>query len=62
MLDELDRKLAAGQVDLASELAEAELLFGPGELEEWHAAAPALGAKDRHGKVSSGTLRGRRRA
>ena len=56
MLDELDRKVAAGQADLASELAEAELLFGPGDVEEWHAAAPGLGAKDRHGKVSSGTL------
>jgi starch synthase (maltosyl-transferring) len=53
MLDELDRKLAAGQTDLASELAEAELLFGPGDVEEWHSAAPALGAKDRHGKVAS---------
>ena len=41
MLDELDRKLAAGQTELASELAEAEALFGPGELEDWHAAAPA---------------------
>ena len=56
MLDELDRKLAAGQEDLASELAEAELLFGPGELASWHAAAPELGAKDRHGKTSSKTL------
>ena len=56
MLDELDRKLAAGQKDLASELAEAELLFGPGGVEEWHAAAPALAAKDRHGKVSSAAL------
>jgi starch synthase (maltosyl-transferring) len=56
MLDELDRKLAAGQVDLAGERAEAELLFGPGDVEEWHAAAPGLGAKDRHGKVSSATL------
>ena len=56
MLDELDRKLAAGQADLAGETAEAELLFGPGDLVEWHADAPALGAKDRHGKVSSATL------
>ena len=56
MLDELDRKLATGQVDLAGETAEAELLFGPGDLEVWHAAAPGLGAKDRHGKVSSGML------
>ena len=30
MLDELDRKVAAGQADLTGETAEAELLFGPG--------------------------------
>jgi starch synthase (maltosyl-transferring) len=52
MLDELDRKLAARQTELTSELAEAEALFGPGELEAWHDAAPALGAQDRHGKAS----------
>ena len=52
MLDELDRKLAAGQTELAGELAEAELLFGPGDLDEWHAAAPGLGDRDRHGKTS----------
>ncbi len=56
MLDELDRKLAAGQVDLASETAEAKLLFGQGDLEEWHAAASRLGGKDRQGKVSSPVL------
>ncbi|HUQ22451.1 MAG TPA: alpha-1,4-glucan--maltose-1-phosphate maltosyltransferase [Gaiellaceae bacterium] len=56
MLDELDRKLAARQPDLTGELAEAEQLFGPGGIESWRAAAPALAAKDRHGKVSSGTL------
>ena len=56
MLDELGRKLAGGQVDLTSETAEAELLFGAGGLEEWHAAAAGLGAKDRHGKVSSAVL------
>jgi len=52
LLDELDRKLAAGQKELEGELSEAEALFGPGSLEEWRAAAPALGAKDRHGKTS----------
>jgi starch synthase (maltosyl-transferring) len=51
LLDELDRKLAAGQADLAGETAEAEALFGGGELEDWRAAAPKLGAKDRHGKT-----------
>ncbi len=56
MLDELDRKLTGGQADLAGELAEAELLFGPGKLEKWRAAAAGLGAKDRYGKAASGTL------
>jgi starch synthase (maltosyl-transferring) len=56
LLDELDRKLAAGQEDLASELAEAEALFGPGELEDWRAAAPGLALKDRHDKVRSAPL------
>jgi starch synthase (maltosyl-transferring) len=51
LLDELDRKLAAGQTELAGELSEAEVLFGPGKLEDWRLAAPALGAKDRHGKT-----------
>jgi starch synthase (maltosyl-transferring) len=51
ILDELDRKLAAGQTELASELAEAAAVFGPGELEGWRFAATALGAKDRHGKA-----------
>lgn len=51
MLDELDRKVAAGQTDLGGENAEAELLFGAGDLDSWHEAAPALGAKDRYGKT-----------
>ncbi|MBA2462566.1 MAG: alpha-1,4-glucan--maltose-1-phosphate maltosyltransferase [Actinobacteria bacterium] len=49
-IDELDRKIAAEQADLAGELAEGEALFGGGELEDWRAAAARLGAKDRHGK------------
>jgi starch synthase (maltosyl-transferring) len=56
LLDELERKLTAGQTDLAGERAEAEALFGPGELEAWRAAAPALAAKDRYGKVASRPL------
>jgi starch synthase (maltosyl-transferring) len=52
LLDELDRKLAAGQTELAGELSEAEALFGPGELETWRESAPARGAKDRYGKTS----------
>jgi starch synthase (maltosyl-transferring) len=51
LLDELDRKLAAGQTELAGEYSEAEALFGRGELEEWRIAAPALGQKDRYGKT-----------
>ncbi|MDQ3066688.1 MAG: DUF3416 domain-containing protein [Actinomycetota bacterium] len=51
MLDELDRKLAAKQTDLAGETAEAEVLFGPGELEGWRAVASALASKDRYGKT-----------
>jgi starch synthase (maltosyl-transferring) len=53
LLDELDRKLSAGQTDLTGEQAEAAALFGDGEYEDWREAAPALGAKDRHGKVAS---------
>jgi starch synthase (maltosyl-transferring) len=56
LLDELDRKLAAGQADLTGEKAEAETLFGAGEYDDWRAAAPGLGAKDRHGKVASQPL------
>jgi starch synthase (maltosyl-transferring) len=52
LLDELDRKLAAGQADLEGETVEAEALFGGGGPEEWRAAAPKLGAGDRHGKTS----------
>ncbi len=52
LLDELDRKVAAGQRDLASETAEAEALFGPGDRDAWREAAPALGAEDRHGKTA----------
>ena len=62
LLDELDRKLAAGQTDLTGELSEAEALFGPGTVDDWHAAAPKLGAKDRHSKASLPRPRGRRRA
>jgi hypothetical protein len=43
-LDEHDRKVAAGQSDLAGELAEGEALFGPGSVEEWREAADALAA------------------
>jgi len=54
-LDELDRKVAAGQADLSGELAEGEALFGAGEPESWRAAAVELGARDRHGKTGIAT-------
>ncbi len=53
--DELDRKIAAEQEDLRGELAEGAALFGDGELEEWRAAAPVLGARERHGKTTLGS-------
>jgi starch synthase (maltosyl-transferring) len=48
-VEEHDRKVAAGQADLAGELAEGAALFGRGAVEDWRAAAPELGARDRHG-------------
>ena len=55
-LDEHDRKVAAGQSDLAGELAEGAALFGPGTVDEWRAAAAALGAGDRGEATRSGPL------
>ena len=54
-VDELDRKIAAEQDDLSGELAEGAALFGDGELEDWRAAAPALGARERLGKTTLDT-------
>jgi len=51
LLDELDRKLAAEQVDLTGETSEAEALFGRGTLEDWRARAPELGETDRYGRT-----------
>ena len=51
LLDEYDRKTAAGQTELAGELSELEALFGGGDLDAWRAAAPKLGRKDRYGKT-----------
>ncbi|RDI75677.1 protein of unknown function (DUF3416) [Gaiella occulta] len=56
LLDELDRKLAAGQADLAGELAEGEALFGAGALDDWRAAAPALSDRARHDSARSVAL------
>ena len=55
-LDEHDRKVAAGQSDLAGELAEGEALFGPGSVEEWRETADALAAGDREGASHSAPL------
>lgn len=55
-LDELDRKLAAGQADLAGELREGEALFGPGTLDDWRAAAPALCDRERRDSAMSAVL------
>ena len=55
-LDEHDRKVAAGQADLAGELSEGAALFGEGTLDDWRAAAPELGAHDRHGAGRSAAL------
>lgn len=46
-LDEVERKLAAGQSDLAGELSEGEALFGPGTIEEWRQQAAVLGVRER---------------
>jgi len=55
-LDEHDRKVAAGQADLAGELSEGAALFGVGAIEDWRGAAAALGARDRHGSARSAPL------
>ena len=63
LLDELDRKLAAGQTELAGELSEAEALFGPGEPGR---VARRRGEAGREGParedVARQAARGRRRA
>ena len=46
-LDEYDRKLAAGQADLAGELSEGRALFGEGTVDEWRAAARELSDRER---------------
>jgi starch synthase (maltosyl-transferring) len=55
-LDEYDRKVTAGQVDLAGELAEGEVLFGPGTVDDWRERADVLGSRDRHGAARSAPL------
>ena len=55
-LDEYDRKVAAGQTDLAGELAEGAALFGEGTVDAWRKAAPLLGARERDGATRSEQL------
>ncbi len=55
-LVEYDRKLEAGQTDLAGELSEGALLFGRGELADWRAAADRLGRKHRRESAKSPAL------
>ena len=55
-LEEHDRKVAARQVDLTGELAEGEALFGAGTVDDWRAAAPGLGDRERSGAARSTTL------
>ena len=55
-LDEHDRKVAAGQEDLAGELAEGEALFGPGTVDEWRAEAEGFAAEHRDGAARSAAL------
>jgi len=56
-LDEHDRKVAAGQDDLRSELSEGRVLFGDGTVDEWRFAAQALSHRKRKGAVKSAVLR-----
>ena len=56
-LDEHDRKVAAGQVDLSGELSEGRALFGDGTVDEWRFAAQALSHRKRKGAVKSAVLR-----
>jgi starch synthase (maltosyl-transferring) len=56
-LDEHDRKVAAGQKDLASELSEGRELFGAGTIEEWRAAAHALDERTRRDAVKTSVHR-----
>ena len=55
-IEEHDRKVAAGQADLAGELAEGAALFGPGAVDDWRAAAPEMGGRDRHGAARTEPL------
>ena len=56
-LDEYDRKVAAGQRDLAGELSEGLELFGEGPVDDWRAAASRLAGRERRSAVASAPLR-----
>jgi starch synthase (maltosyl-transferring) len=55
-LSEHDRKVAAGQSDLAGELSEGKALFGAGTVDEWRTSAPARGLKERDDAAQSRKL------
>ena len=60
-LEEHDRKVAAGQDDLAGELAEGAALFGTGSVDDWRKGADELGRRERHGAgAERGAPAGRR--
>ena len=56
-LDEVDRKVAAGQANLRGELSEGRKLFGDGGVEDWRLAAGALSDTKRPRSVKSQVLR-----
>jgi starch synthase (maltosyl-transferring) len=56
-LDEHDRKVKAGQVDLGGELSEGHALFGGGTVDDWRAAAPKLSDRKRKSAVKSALFR-----
>jgi starch synthase (maltosyl-transferring) len=55
-LDELGRKVAAGQSDLRGELSEGAALFGPGTVEEWRERAGTLSEAERPESVKGPSL------
>jgi len=52
-IDELDRRVAAGQRDLGSEMSEGRALFGPGTMDEWRALEQELADRARPGLAKS---------
>ena len=48
-LHEYDRKVSAGQADLAGELSEGRALYGEGTVDDWRAGAARLSDRERRG-------------